>query len=178
MEPHDIDNCIESMTIYVDSREHPGEEYDRRCETFGVPYERKHLNYGDYTYSFTKPDGNVAFSEEPISGDAVIERKMSLDELSGNLCQEHDRFVREMERAKEHNASIYLIVENGTWEKIINHRYKTRFNNKAYLRRLLGLVVRYGVKVVFIQKELSGRMIREILEKELRVRLERGDYDE
>lgn len=177
MKPHEIDNCIESMIIYADSREHPGDEYKKRCDSFGVPYERKHLNYGDYTYSFTLPNGEQAHSTEPINGAAVIERKMSLTELSGNLCQEHDRFIREMERAKENHASVYLIVEDGTWEKIINHKYRTQFNEKAYLRRLLGLVVRYGVKVIFVQKELSGRMIREILEKELRVRLERGEYD-
>lgn len=177
MQPHEIDNCIASMKIYVDSREHPSEEYTRRCDSFGVPYERKHLDYGDYTYSFTLPDGKEVYNLEPICGAAVIERKMSLTELSGNLCQEHDRFIREMERAKDHNASIYLIVEDGTWEKIINHKYRTQFNEKAYLRRLLGLTARYGVVVVFVQKELSGRMIREILEKELRVRLERGEYD-
>lgn len=177
MQPHEIDNCISSMKIYVDSREHPSEEYIKRCESFGIPYERKHLDYGDYTYSFTLPNGQEAHSEDPVCGAAVIERKMSLTELSGNLCQEHDRFVREMERAKAHNANVYLIVENGTWEKIINHKYNTQFNEKAYLRRLLGLSIRYGVKVIFIQKELSGRMIREILEKELRIRLEAGEYD-
>lgn len=177
MQPHEIDNCISSMRIFVDSREHPSEEYTKRCDSLGVPYERKHLDYGDYTYSFTLPDGSEAHGGDPVYGAAVIERKMSLTELSGNLCQEHDRFIREMERAKEHNASVYLIVEDGTYEKIINHKYRTNFNEKAYLRRLLGLVTRYGVHVVFIQKELSGRMIREILEKELRTRLERGEYD-
>ena len=142
----------------------------------GVPWERRHLDYGDYTYGFSI-NGKPVYDSEPIKGDVVIERKMSLTELSGNLCQEFNRFEREFTRAKENGASIYLLVEDATWENIINHRYKTQFNEKAYLKRLLKIIAKYDIKPIFVEKELSGRMIREILERELKMRLERGDYD-
>lgn len=177
MSPVDIENCIESLKILVDSRERPCEEQKRRCESFGVPYERRHLNYGDYTYGFTLPGGREIDQGEPVNGAAVIERKMSLTELSGNLCQEFDRFIREFNRAKEHNASVYLLVEDASWEKIYNHNYETAFNEKAYLKRLLRLCAEYGVKPIFCKKETSGKLIRDILERELKVRLENGDYD-
>lgn len=178
MNPVDIENCLSTLTIYVDSREQPTEESKKRYQTFNCPWERKHLDYGDYTYSFILPDGRLVYSDEPIKGDVVIERKMSLEELSGNLCQEYERFRREFDRAAKQGARVYLLVQDATWEKIINHRYQTQFNEKAYLHRLLGLCSRYGVIPIFAQKELSGRMIREILEKELRTRLENGEYDE
>ena len=106
----------------------------------------------------------------------VIERKMSLRELSGNLCQNYDRFVREFERASANNASIYLLVEDGSWMKIITGKYNTRFNSKAYLHRLLKLIGTYQIKPIFVHKELSGQMIYEILYREAKRRLEDGEY--
>ena len=178
MHPAEIDTCIESMTILCDSREQPTEEFKKRCQSFGCDYERQHLDYGDYTYNFKLPNGELAYKTDmPIKSVVVVERKMSLEELSGNLCQEYERFRREFDRAKENGARVYLLVQDASWEKILNHRYQTQFNEKAYLHRLLGLCSRYGVIPIFTQKELSGKMIREILEKELRTRLENGEYD-
>ena len=50
MEGYEIQNCLDSMKILVDSAEQPTEEYRRRCDSFGVPYERRNLDYADYTY--------------------------------------------------------------------------------------------------------------------------------
>ena len=88
MTPVEIENCIESMIVLVDTRECPrAEGYEKRMEALGVPYERKKLDYGDYTYHFPLPNGKPAYEGDTVSGAAVIERKMSLDEFSGNLCQ-------------------------------------------------------------------------------------------
>lgn len=176
MEGYDIQHCLDSFTILVDSAEQPTDEYTRRCESFGCPYERRNLDYGDYTYNFLLPNGKWLHEVEPVKGHVVIERKMSLRELSGNLCQNWDRFCREFDRASEGKASIYLLVEDGSWMKIITGKYKTRFNSKAYLHRLLKLIGVYDIKPIFVTKELSGKMIYEILYREAKRRLERGDY--
>lgn len=177
MEGYEIQKCLDSMKILVDSAEQPTAEYLKRCESFGVPYERRNLDYADYTYDFMLPDGKwLHDSVSNIRGHAVIERKMSLRELSGNLCQNWERFCREFDRAKHHNASVYLLVEDGSWMKIITGKYDTRFNSKAYLHRLLKLIAIYQIKPIFVQKELSGQMIYEILYRELKTRLESGEY--
>lgn len=177
MEGYEIQNCLDSMVILVDTAEQPTEEYKRRCDSFGVPYERRNLDFADYTYNFMLPDGSwLHNADASVKGDAVIERKMSLRELSGNLCQNWDRFCREFERAKQHGASVYLLVEDASWMKIITGKYDTKFNSKAYLHRLLKLITVYQIKPIFVHKELSGQMIYEILHRELKTRLERGDY--
>ena len=177
MEGYEIQNCLDSMKILVDSAEQPTDEYRRRCDSFGVPYERRNLNYADYTYDFLLPNGKwLHEGVEAVKGDAVIERKMSLRELSGNLCQNWDRFCREFDRAAEHKASVYLIVEDASWMKIITGKYDTKFNSKAYLHRLLKLIAIYQIKPIFVHKELSGQMIYEILYRELKIRLELGEY--
>ena len=177
MEGYEIQNCLDSMKILVDSAEQPTGEYFKRCNAFGVPYERRNLDFADYTYDCLLPDGKwLHEGEKVVRGDAVIERKMSLRELSGNLCQNWERFCREFERAKKHQASVYLLVEDGSWMKIVTGKYGTRFNSKAYLHRLLKLISVYQIKPIFVQKELSGQMIYEILYRELKTRLESGKY--
>ena len=176
MEGYEIQACLDSMKILVDTREQPSERATKRYESFGCSYSRATLNYGDYTYTFTLPDNTEAFSSMPISGDVVIERKMSLEELSGCFCQSRERFEREFQRAMEHGAKIYLLVEDATWENLINGKYKTRFNSKAFMGSLLAFMSRYDISLIFCKKETSGKMIREILYRELKTRLERGVY--
>lgn len=177
MEGYDIQRCLESFKILVDTAEQPTEEYTKRCDSFGVPYERQNLDYGDYTYDFLLPNGKwLHDSEKAVKGHVVIERKMSLRELSGNLCQNFDRFCREFDRAKENNASVYLLVEDASWMKILTGKYNTKFNSKAYLHRLLKLIGKYQIKPIFVQKELSGQMIYEILYREAKRKLEEGEY--
>lgn len=177
MEGYEIQKCLDSMKILVDSAEQPTEEYRRRCDSFGVPYERRNLDFADYTYDFLLPNGKwLHEGASTVQGDAVVERKMSLRELSGNLCQNWERFCREFDRAADHEASVYLLVEDGSWMKIMTGKYGTKFNSKAYLHRLLKLIVLYQIKPIFVQKELSGQMIYEILYRELKERLESGVY--
>ena len=178
MDNFQIEGCLESMIVLVDTAEQPTDEYRKRCDSFGVPYQRQNIDYGDYTYNFKLPDGSWLYElgESAIYPDLVIERKMSLRELSGNLCQNWMRFCNEFDRAMLHDASVYLLVEDATWVKIVTGKYGTRFNAKAYLHRLLKLIAKYNIKPIFVNKELSGQMIYEILYRELKYRLERGDY--
>lgn len=177
MDNFEIQNCLDTFRILVDTAEQPTKEYTRRCDAFGCPYVRQNLDYGDYTYDFMLPSGKWLHEDEgAVKGDSVIERKMSLRELSGNLCQNWDRFCREFDRASANNASVYLLVEDASWVKIITGRYGTKFNSKAYLHRLLKLIGKYQIKPIFVPKDLSGQMIYEILFREAKRRLELGEY--
>lgn len=170
MEGYEIDNCLNSMTILVDTREQVSERALKRYSSFSVPYRRQKLDFCDYSASFLLPDG----TEQILN--AAIERKMDLDELEGCLTHDRDRFRREFERAKEKNASVYLLVENASFEKIIAGHYRTKMNPNAFLGSLISWVARYDLKPIFCKFETSGRLIQEILYRELKVQLERGDY--
>ena len=167
---------LDSMFVLVDTREQPSARQRQRCDSLGVPYRRQTLNYGDYTYNF-QINGNDYFPEGiAIGGDVVIERKMNLEELSVCFTSERERFKREFERIKEAGAKPYLLIEDGSWERIMNHRYNTKFAPNAFLASLTAWMSRYDCSVVFCQKEISGRLIKEILYRELKERLEHGKY--
>lgn len=178
MDHFQIDDCLASMEILVDTREQPSNRALKRYESFGCPYLRQKLNYGDYAYNFTLPNGMKYHQKDiSVSPDVVIERKEDLTELSGNLCQHRQRFINEMERAIYANAKIYLLVEDANWENLINGKYRTKFNPKAYEASLEAFMVRYGVTPIFCKFETSGHLIKNILYRELKERLERGEYD-
>lgn len=179
MEIFEIDECLKSMSIIVDSREQKSERALKRYSSFTVPYSRQTLDYGDYSYNFTLPCGKLLYGPNTtVQGHCVIERKMNLEELSNCFCQSRARFEREFQRAIANNASIYLLVEDASWENLINGKYKTKFNPKAYFASITAWMARYNCRVVFCKHETSGRLIQEILYRELKERLERGFYDE
>lgn len=178
MEVFEIETALKTFEILVDTREHETPEMLKRCNSFGVSWKRAKLNYGDYSYNAIINGKALYDSENPINPAAAIERKESLTELSGNFTQSRDRFKREFERAKEAGARMYLVCENATWENLLNHKYRTRFHPNAYLASLTAYMVRYGVNLIFCKAETSGRIIKEILYRDFKERLERGEFDE
>lgn len=178
MELFDIENCLKSMSIIVDNREQPSKKAEQRYSSFSVPYSRQTLSYGDYTYNFILPNGKPLFEPNTtVQGHCIVERKMNLEELSQCFAQQRDRFTREFKRAAENNSSVYLLVENASWENLINGKYKTKFKHQAYFASITAWMARYNCKVVFCKSETSGKLIQEILYRELKERLERGEYD-
>jgi hypothetical protein len=89
----------------------------------------------------------------------AIERKHNLDELSGNLAQNRDRFERELERAQTDGAKLILMVEDGSWDKIIEHKYRTELSEKSYLASLFTFVHRYNIDIQFIPAYFAGMFI-------------------
>jgi len=177
MNPVEIENCLDTMIVLVDTREQPSERSAQRLNSLGVPYRRQTLSYGDYTYDFVLPNGKELFGpEETANGHVVIERKMNLEELSGCFCQSRARFKKEFEKAINNKASTYLLIEDGNWEKLMHGRYKTKFNSKAFLGSVTAWMARYNTHIIFCQHEISGQLIKEILYRELKERLENGFY--
>ncbi|MBO5489183.1 MAG: ERCC4 domain-containing protein [Eubacterium sp.] len=168
---------LESFEILVDTREQDTERARKRYESFGVPSQRAVLNYGDYTYNATLPDGSRIYDiSKTICPACVVERKMNLDELAGCYTRGRQRFQKEFERAQEHGSRIYLLCENASWENLLNGKYKSRMQANAFAASTLAWMIRYNMNVIFCKEETSGRLIKEILYRDLKERLENGQY--
>lgn len=176
MEQMEIEQILDSFQIIADTREHNTPRAKKRFQAFGVPVKRATLNYGDYTWNCCI-DGNEYYNTSGrLSPACVIERKMSLDELAGNLTRGRKRFQREFERAAINGAKVYLLVENANWESIMMHRYRSKYHPKAFLSSLTAWMVRYNITPVFCRSETSGDLIKEILYRDLKERLARGEH--
>ncbi len=170
---------LESFRILIDTREQDTEKAKWRYKHLSAPYVKVPLNYGDYTYNATLPSGKSLHDEgTTVSGNIVIERKMSIDELVSNFTRGRERFKREFNRAREHDARIILLIENGSWEKILSHKYKSRMHPHALTASINAYMIRYNCNIVFCREESSPILIRDILYRDLKERIERGDFDE
>ena len=170
---------LNSMEILVDTREQDTAKAEQRYKSFGVSYSRTTLAYGDYTANFTLLDGSQLYdTSNTISPICVVERKMNLDELAQCFTSGRERFEREFEKAIANNCFIHLICEDGSWEKIEGHKYRSKFPPKAFLASLTAWQRRYNIHVHFCSSLESGKLIREFLYRDMKERIEKGEFDE
>lgn len=176
MDIFEVREALASFEVIADTREQNTGKAAERFKSFGCPVQRATLKYGDYCGNIMLPQGMLHDISKTISPPCIVERKMSLDETATCLTRGRDRFRREFERAAAAGAKVYLLIENGSWEAIMNHRYRSRFNPTAFQASLIAWSIRYGFVPMFCRSESSGRLIREILYRDMKERLERGEY--
>lgn len=165
--PPQIEKMLDSMKILLDTREQPTEALQRRIEGFNRPFIRTKLDYGDYSAAYRTPDGEDA----DLSSVAVIERKMSLDELCNCFSQGRGRFQREFERAKADGCRVHLIVEKDNYERLRYGKYRSKLNPQSLMASYLSWSIRYDMQLHFCQPETTGWLIGEIMHYELREHL-------
>lgn len=164
------------MTIQVDTREHK-KEWERiksQFDSMGVDYYRSKLWVGDYM--------NI---DNPR---LVIDRKLDLLELCGNLTKQHDRFKAELLRAQEKNIKIIILCEHGYgierlsdvyfWhnprldlaEWVIQNghpvkvsKYPKATDGPALYKSLMTLRDKYGIDIQFCDKSETGYVITHLL---------------
>ncbi len=166
------------MTINVDTREHNSEwvRIQKQFDRIGVQYFRSKLYVGDY----------MSLDNARL----VVDRKKDLQELCGNVCQQHERFKKELIRAIEAGIQIVFLVEHGPdiktledvyfWQNPRKHEIRWRYNKqtgqkekyfispkavdgKQLYKSLCTIQDRYGARFEFCAKEQTGRRIIEIL---------------
>lgn len=172
MDHFSIEQALDNMIILVDSREHPNMAYHKRIKAMGVPVERKALSFGDYSVKTMLPD-NTELSLEDV---AVVERKMSLDEVCGNFGRERKRFVAEFERAKESGARVYLLIENANFKDMYEGNYRSKYAPESLVASFFAWIPRYNMVPIFCRPNETGKIIHEIMKRELKEYL--TDYDQ
>lgn len=160
--------ALEHLTLLVDTREQNTPAFRRRMKDTGLQWERGKLDFGDYSARCTLPDdGELDFSRE-----FAVERKMSLDELCACYCRERPRFTREFERAQAAGAKIYLLIENGDWERAYHGDYRSQMSPEALVASMTAWLARYNCQLLFSSPDLSGQLIRDVIYREVKERLE------
>lgn len=104
----ELKKLTKSLVVLVDSREKKNDHILSYFTKQGVAYQKTKLDYGDY--SFYIPAA-AAGEDIYFHRDIVIERKASLEELSGNLAQERERFEKEFLKAGNDGCKVYLMIE-------------------------------------------------------------------
>lgn len=164
------------MDIQIDSRE-KAKAIRKIIRTFdeeGINHFSSKLLVGDYM-SLDNPR-------------LIIDRKQNLQELCGNVCQQHKRFKKELLRAMQANIQLIILVEHGPeiksledvyfWKNPRKHEVKFRTVNgkrEKYIvsskavdgnqlyKSLCTIRDRYNVRFEFCEKKDTGEKIIELL---------------
>lgn len=148
------------MVVLVDKREKENSHITDYFNKHNISYRKETLPYGDYSFMIpTGTDLGIA-NDIYFHKEIVIERKNSLEELSGNLGKERDRFEKELLKASNDCCRMFLMVENPRgYNAIMEHDYKTEFKPLPYVASLKSFENRYGLNIQFIDKQYAGYII-------------------
>lgn len=147
--------------IQIDSREKAKAiknilaEFDRQ----NVQYYTSKLYVGDYM-SLDNPR-------------LIIDRKQNLNEVYGNLCQQHKRFTAELIRANEAGIKLIILVEHGGTIKTLEDVkgwYNPRLKVSPYawdglrlFKVMYTTAKKYNTEFLFCNKLQTGKRIIELL---------------
>lgn len=149
------------MDIQIDTREkaHAIQKILCTFNALGVKYYSSKLYVGDYM-SLDNPR-------------LVIDRKQDLNELCGNVCQQHDRFIAELKRAQASGIKLVILCEHGrgiTSLDDVKHWVNPRLKKSPkaisgpQLHKILSTIrLRYDVDFIFCTKDCTGGKIINIL---------------
>lgn len=166
------------MDIQIDSRE-KARAIRKIVQTFekeGVKHFSSKLLVGDYM-SLDNPR-------------VIIDRKQNLQELCSNVCQQHERFKRELIRAMDAGIQLIILVEHGPdiksvedvyfWKNPRKHEVRWKMVNgkreryvvsakavdgEQLYKSLCTIRDRYNVRFEFCEKKDTGKRIIELLSK-------------
>lgn len=141
---------ISSVTILLDTREKKNEHIIKTLEKKNIPFKKKKLDYGDYSFMIPANEALGIQRDLWFDKEIIVERKASLEELSGNLTQSRSRFQEEMALAPKNKV---LMIENNSYEDIVLHNYNTEYSEKSYLSTLHSFWWRYNCPFFFVKED-------------------------
>lgn len=162
----DIDKLVKQLCVIVDTREQ-NDKVIKVLEKRKVPYVVRKLDFGDYSAELKAcPELGLPY-DISLENIVAIERKGSggsgLTEIAHNFGEGRTAFENEFIRAKEAGVTMYLIIENGSYADILEHKYDSQFNEKALYNSLLSWRRKFGFHIDFVKSEYVGDHILKIL---------------
>ena len=146
--------------IQIDSREQKYDHVVKYLDSQGIKHIRSKCVVGDYV--------NL---ENPM---VVVDRKKDLHEVAANVTKDHDRFVREVELAKELGYRLIVLVEEPnitslqnvcSWYNWRRKKNPRALNGKTLYKIMLTMSEKYGFEWQFTTKGKCGERIVELLSK-------------
>ena len=167
----ELKEILKTLVVLIDTREqeniHITDYFDKRK----IKYEEMKLEHGDYTFYIPKNEDLGIQRELYFNNIVTVERKGSLEELSGNFCNGRSRIEEEFTRKK---GKMYLMVEGASYEDIVRHNYNTEYNPVSFIATLDTYEARYGIQTSFTSKISAGNFIYHKFKYHLREYLKNG----
>lgn len=159
---------LSSMVYVIDTREKRNEHIVQKMDDKGIKYIKRKLDYGDYSFYIPKNEDLGIHRDIWFDQEIVIERKASLEELSGNLTTSRARFKEELSLAPKHKV---LLIESNCYDDLICGNYMTNYDKKSFLATLHKYWFKYECPFFFVEKKDTLVFIKFFFEGFLKERL-------
>jgi ERCC4-type nuclease len=156
-------HVLANIVILVDTRENANQHILDYFNKKEIKYISQKLEYGDYAIMLKKNEKYNIHADLVL--DYAVERKGSLEEISGNFTNDRTRIEQEFWRG---NNKIAVVIENGSIDNVIKGNYNTKYNKTSFLATLFTFMARYGINYTFTEKSNAGAIIFAILYYKLR----------
>lgn len=158
----EMEELVSSLTVLVDTREKRNEHILDYFDRKKILYTKKALDYGDYSFMLPANEKLSIPRDLYFNNQIVVERKASLEEISGNLTKERDRFEKELCLAPKTKV---LLIENANYSDIATGNYNTQYNKKSFWASIHSFWFKYNIPVMFMpDNQYSGLFIRGFFE--------------
>lgn len=170
----EINKILKTLTIVCDTRENVNSHILDYLHAKDIPVKIKALKTGDYGAMIpANPEFGIM---RDLYLDSCLERKNSIDEITGNLQKDTRKaFENELIRASQ-NPFVLVCEDKDGYEKILKGKYRSRYDPKALLGTLKTFEARYGFSIVFLDKKYSGNYIYHHFYYQAREYLKRGAF--
>ena len=156
----ELEKLLDNIVVLIDTREKKNNHITNYLNRKEISFKKKKLDFGDYSFLVPEYKELGIMKDIYFSGQISVERKNSLEELSGNFTRGRSQFENELIRSQGSGARMILMVEDGQgYEKIINGKYDTDYNNKSFIGTLQAFRARYGIDINFINPKYSGNFM-------------------
>ena len=152
----EINKLLESIIILIDSREQKIDHIINYFNAKNIAYRVEKLEHGDFTCMIPKNEELGIYRDMYFNNIISIERKANLEELSSNFTRDRYRIENEFIRSK---GKLILLIENSSYEDIINGKYNTKYKPKSFIATLKSFESRYNLQTNFINKAYTGNFI-------------------
>ncbi len=149
-----MNKILKSIVILIDTREKSTSHLTEYWDKHKIAYEYIGLPSGDYSFKVTAIPELGIINDLYFYNDIIIERKNSLEELSGCFSQTRERFNDEWSRC--YASRKYLLIENATYEDLVKGKYNTKYSSKSFVGSLHSFNIKYDLQIKFMEdKEYS-----------------------
>lgn len=151
------EELIKSLVVLVDRREKVNEHIIEWFDKKKIPYKNKSLECGDYSFYLPANEKLHIPADLYFDHEVTLERKGSLEELSGNMTKDRARIEKEFALAPKNKI---LLIENASYEDIVEGNYDTEYNRKSFLGTLHSWYYKYNLPFFFLKNnKYSGLFI-------------------
>ncbi|MCK9576882.1 MAG: ERCC4 domain-containing protein [Clostridia bacterium] len=162
-------HILKKAVVLIDTREKENAHIIEWLNKKSILHQETKLSFGDYSLLIPRCEEYGITTDLII--DYAIERKASLEEISGNLTNDRDRIKYEFWRG---NGKMDIVIENGSWDLIASGKYNTQYDKNSFIATLITYKHRFNVSPHFVSKEYSAELIYKLLLYKLREEL-KGD---